>query len=499
MHAVDQVSIHLAKSEKISRVAIAALLLGFSIAAIVPCVWHKNVINGDLGSHLYNAWLAIGVERGEYPGLYFERVHTNILFDFLLTRLISSFPPATAERLALSTTVLIFFWGTFAAVRALSGERAWAVTPLILILTHGWALQIGFMNFHLATGLALFALALLWNPSTTRVVWNPSTTRVVLSCLLLALAAMAQPLPAVWVALAILYKTLYMRCERYRTSLLLAAIGMSALCAVAFRGGWFSIILRTTGWDIGQLRHATGADQALAYGPEYELVAVSLLALSGIVLAQHWRREGRICSNSLITHLWILLAVGTFLVPDGILFRGYTFGYYFISQRISALLAVVGIAVVAAGRPHQRFVLSFMLVAALFFAMLYGDTRRLNTIQEEFYDIVQRYPPGQRFVTDVIDWHADTHAPFLQSMLGRACVDRCLDYGNYEVSTRQFRIRARGPNPFVRTDPNRNPVEEFRLTNPELPLNEIEWCGPAADKLCVRETPPASSRTGTTR
>lgn len=490
MPAVDQVSIHLGKSEKLPGVAVAALLLGFSIAAIVPCVWHKNVTNGDLGSHLYNAWLAIGVERGEYPGLYFERVHTNVLFDLLLTRLISSFPPATAERLALSTTVLIFFWGTFAAVRALSGERAWAVTPLIFILTHGWALQIGFMNFHLATGIALFALALLWNPSATRVIW---------SCLLLALAATAQPLPAVWVALAIVYKTLYMRWERHRTRLLLVAIGMSALCAVAVRAGWFPIILRTTGWEAGQLRHSTGADQALVYGPEYELVAVSLLALSGIVLAQHWRREGRVCSNSLISHLWILLAAGTFLLPDGILPRGYMFGYYFISQRISALLAVVGIAVVAAGRPRQRFVLSFALVAALFFAMLYGDTRRLNAIQDEFDDIVQRYPPGQRFVTEVIDWHSESQAPFLQSMLARACIDRCLDYGNYEVSTHQFRIRARGPNPFVRTDPNRNPVEEFRLSNPELPLNEIEWCRPASDRLCVREIPPATSYKGPTR
>ena len=123
MPAVNEVSIRLGKSAKKPRVAAAALLLGFSIAAIVPCLWHKNVINGDLGSHLYNAWLATGVERGEYPGLYFERVHTNVLFDILLTRLVSSFQPATAERLALSMSVLIFFWGTFAAVCALSGER----------------------------------------------------------------------------------------------------------------------------------------------------------------------------------------------------------------------------------------------------------------------------------------------------------------------------------------------------------------------------------------
>ena len=490
MPAVNQASIRLGRPAKIPRVATAALALGLSIAAVVPCLWQKSVINGDLGSHLYNAWLSVGVERGEYPGLYFERVHTNVLFDVLLTRLISYFQPAPAERLALSISVLIFFWGTFAAVRALSGERAWAVTPLILILTHGWTLQVGFMNFHLATGIALFALALLW---------KPSATRAVISCLLLALAAMAQPLPAVWVVLALVYKSFYMRWERHRTALLFAAIGASALSAVAIRAGWFPFILGTTGWEIEQFLHATGVDQALAYGPEYKWVAVSLLALSAMVFAQHWRLHERHSTSGLIAHLWILLAAGTFLIPDGILFRGYVAGYYFISQRISALLAVAGIAAIAAVRPQPRVVLSFALVAALFFAMLYRDTRRLNIIQSQFNEIVQRYPSGRHFVTDLNDWHSDSQAPFLQSMLGRACVERCLDYGNYEVSSRQFRIRARGPNRFVRTDLNRNPVDEFRQTNPELSLTEIEWCRPASDELCVKEIPPATSRIGATR
>lgn len=466
------------------------LLLGLSSTAILPCVWQKHVINGDLGSHLYNAWLATGVERGEYPGLYVARVHTNVLFDILLTRLISHFGPATAERLGLSITILIFFWGTFAAVRTLSGKGAWALTPLILILTHGWALQIGFMNFYLATGIALFALALLWHPSAVRVLF---------SCLLLALAATAQPMPPIWAALTIVYKTLYTGWERYRTRLLLATIAVSALCAVAIRTSSLPMILGTTGWNVEQLRYTTGADQALTYGRKYDLVAASLFVLAGIVLVQHWRREGRFSSNGLLDHMWILLAVGTVLVPEGILFRGYTFGYYFITERISTLLAVVGIAELATRRPRSRVVLSFALVAALFFSMLYTDILRMNRIQEEFEAIVRRYPPGERFVTDVIDWHPDSQAPFFEGMLGRACVERCLDYGNYEASTRQFRIRARDRNSFVRTDPNRNPVEEFRLTNPDLQLNEIEWCRPASDELCVRTIPPTGSHTEPTR
>lgn len=484
MPAVTQTTTRFDKSAENPHLATAALVLGLSIAALVPCFWQRNVINGDLGSHLYNAWLAVGIERGDYPGLYLEPVHTNVLFDIVLQRLLHFFQPPTVERLALSMSVLVFFWGTFAAVRVLSGARAWTVTPLILILTHGWVLQVGFMNFHLATGIALFALALMW---------SPSVTRAVISCLLLVLAVMAQPMPPVWVGLAIAYKALY-RWKWLQPRLMSIALAISAFCAVAIRAGWFPTISQTTGWEIGQLLYATGADQAVAYGPEYRLVAVLLLALAAFAFAQYSRREKQLSPNRIIAHLWILLAVGTFLMPDGILFRGYQAGYYFISQRISELLAVVGIAALAAVRPQPRIVFSFAFVAAIFFAMLYRDTQRLNIIQSQVTNIARHYPPGQRFVTDLTDWRPKNQAPSLQGMLGRACVDQCLDYGNYEASTHQFRVRARGPNVFVRSALDRDPVDEFRQANPQLQLIRIKWCKPASDTLCISEIPHEPTR-----
>lgn len=469
-------SIEPRRNGEIRGAALAMLLC--SLLVIVPCLWQPHIIDGDLGSHIYNAWLARGIERGEYPQLYLAPVHTNVLFDRMATWLLGRFPPATAERLAVSLTVLAFFWGTFTAVRVLSGQQAWTATPLILILSHGWALQLGLMNLHLATGIAVFALALLW---------NLSPIRVLLGCLLLALAATAQPLPPFWVALVIAYKALYARSVELRAWLLPAAIGLAILCAAVLRAGWIPNVSTSTGWAWGQLRHSTGADQALAYGPEYKFVAIPLLLTAGFVVIDRLRGELRFWSNNLIAHLWIVLAVGVFVVPQGIAFKGYVLDYGYVSQRLSMLLAVVGIVGLAVARPRARVVLAFSIIAALFFVLLYRDTRRLNAIQLQFDEIVQRYPQGQRFVTGLTDWHTGDHAPFLNHMLGRACIGRCFDYGSYEVATRQFRIRARGPNPFVQTDFNPNIAEKFRHTNPGMSLYDIEWCRPSSDELCVKE------------
>ena len=46
------------------------IILAISIAMIVPCLWHRRIEAGDLASHVYNAWLAQLIEKGQAPGLY---------------------------------------------------------------------------------------------------------------------------------------------------------------------------------------------------------------------------------------------------------------------------------------------------------------------------------------------------------------------------------------------------------------------------------------------
>src|ERR1700744_6145137 len=100
-------------------------------ALLLPCFWHRHIQAGDLGSHLYNAWLAQLIEKGQAPGLYLARQFSNVLFDFLLLQLSSFFGFCIAEKVAVGFCVLIFFWGVFALVSAVADDSQWLLMPCI--------------------------------------------------------------------------------------------------------------------------------------------------------------------------------------------------------------------------------------------------------------------------------------------------------------------------------------------------------------------------------
>ena len=86
-------------------------LLIISAAVLTPCFWQRRIQAGDLGSHLYNAWLAQLVARGDVPGLWIARQWNNVLFDLLLLHLGNIAGLHAAEKISVCTAVLIFFWG----------------------------------------------------------------------------------------------------------------------------------------------------------------------------------------------------------------------------------------------------------------------------------------------------------------------------------------------------------------------------------------------------
>src|SRR5215467_15362917 len=89
------------------------LIILISAALLAPCFWHKHVISCDLASHTYNAWLATLVEHGQAPSLYIGHQWNNILFDIILLQLCKVFGFTLGEKLAVSSLVLLFFWGSF--------------------------------------------------------------------------------------------------------------------------------------------------------------------------------------------------------------------------------------------------------------------------------------------------------------------------------------------------------------------------------------------------
>jgi hypothetical protein len=139
-----------------------SLILVISLAMIVPCLWHRRIEAGDLGSHVYNAWLAQLIAKGQAPGLYIVRQWNNVLFDWLLLHTANVVGFAAAEKIVVSVCVLIFFWGVFSFVAAASGQPPWFLAPAIAMLAYGYSFNMGFLNYYLSLGLASASLALLW-------------------------------------------------------------------------------------------------------------------------------------------------------------------------------------------------------------------------------------------------------------------------------------------------------------------------------------------------
>src|ERR1700758_3322956 len=82
-------------------------VLGTSGAVLIPCFWHRHIEAGDLGSHVYNAWLAELIERGQAPGLLIAHPWTNVLFDYLVSGLARVFGLPVAEKISVSLAVLV--------------------------------------------------------------------------------------------------------------------------------------------------------------------------------------------------------------------------------------------------------------------------------------------------------------------------------------------------------------------------------------------------------
>src|ERR1700676_1329989 len=78
------------------------LVLAVSAAVLIPCYWHKHIEAGDLGSHLYNAWLAELVRHGQLPGLWIVPQWNNVAFDLMLSAFGQVLGWIWAEKLAVS-------------------------------------------------------------------------------------------------------------------------------------------------------------------------------------------------------------------------------------------------------------------------------------------------------------------------------------------------------------------------------------------------------------
>src|SRR5207249_2683812 len=95
-------------------------------------------------------------------GLYFARQWNNVLVDLALLEAGNLFGLAAAEKIVVSACVLIFFWGAFSLIAAVTRRPPWFLAPCVAMLAYGWTFNVGFFNYYLSLGVGFFAIAIIW-------------------------------------------------------------------------------------------------------------------------------------------------------------------------------------------------------------------------------------------------------------------------------------------------------------------------------------------------
>src|SRR5262249_20732052 len=231
---------------------------------------------GDLGSHVYNVWLAQLIAKGQAPGLYLAGRWNNVLFDVTLLHVANVIGLAAAQKVVVSGCVLVFFWGVFAFVAALSGRFPWVWTPAMAMLAYGYVFNMGFFNYYLSIGLGCFCLALVWRPENLRG-WTDHLAIAVVA----ALTILAHPLGPCWIAGVWIYRALRKMLPGWWVLLIPAAelalypASQRYLVAKGYSVDWYGLA-RFYEWN--------GVDQLMVYGERYRFVTLAALAFIAFCL-----------------------------------------------------------------------------------------------------------------------------------------------------------------------------------------------------------------------
>ena len=464
--------------EHSSRFVLWRVLAGLflSVILVVPCLWHRWLVAGDLGSHVYNAWLTQMVERGGLPGVRLADQWNNVLFDFLLTGLGRLFSFPLAYRIAAAFSVLLFFWSAFAFVKAVTSQTPWFLAPMIAVIGYGWTFQEGIFNYYLSLGVAFLALS-IWLRGKG---WNRF-----LAFALTPIIFLAHPIGLAWALGAGLYAVIAEATpRRFHPVLVLAAIGCLYLAGAFLRSHY-----STAGAAHSTLSYS-GLDQ-FVFTSRYELLPLILCAILLAAVAREtvvlrsasdlWAR----CSMPV--QLYLIVEAAIQFLPDSVRLPQYAAPVASLTARLTLISAVLLCCMLGTLRFRVWHRLALGIVAALFFAFLYQDTGTLSDMQERVSALVHSLPPGQRVLSTIVPPLRYRLSP--KHILDLACVGYCFDYGNYEPATRQFRVRALPGNRFVISDEQDASAAEagaYVVQTRDVPVYQLYQCRSAWSDLCIR-------------
>lgn len=468
----------------LERFSVRAALL--SVVLIVPCEWHRRIEAGDLGSHVYNAWLASLVKEGLAPGVYVVRQWNNVLFDLMLSIAGRAVGLPSAERIVVPLCVLVFFWGTFTFVAAMSGRPPWAQVPLLAMLAYGWTFHAGFLNYYLSIGLGSFAAANLI---------ENSRGRRLAGLVLLALAYVAHPLGAVWAVGATIFVVVGGRLRAYARVAFAPAIALLLLALVVTAKAHFRSVPRVAHWYA-----ESGLDQFYVFGRVDRAVAIAIMLVGAVTLgidtAKRWEGWRTLTELRTPLELYGLTVAAALLAPFGVFLRpGDRVPLGWINERITIVSALMFICVLAMTRPRRSFAVVNSVLAIAFFAASFKATGLANRIEERVQALVHTVPQGSRVVYGTeVDFNGVEPSKFFNHLIDRACVGWCFLYSNYEAPTRQFRVRVEPGSPVETDEPNLDErIATWRPNPGDPPTWLVYQFQPGDTVLAIRGLAPCAS------
>jgi len=465
----------LASSVRYVRNRLLRFLL-LSATILVPCFWHRHIEASDLGSHMYNAWLAQLIAHGQAPGLWIAHQWTNVLFDLLLSGFGSAFGLAVAEKIAVSLCVLVFFWGLFALISAATGRAPWFLTPVMALVSYGYTFEMGLLNYYLALGLSFFCIAILWRGAA----WERLAAVPIAG-----LVAMAHPFGIIWLVCAFSYIAVAEHLPlRYQFVLVLAAAGGIALVHYYF---WHRTIFEA---ELDPFYWFSGADQLILFGGRYEvperlLIVFAIVSLAvDVVRRRHEAGLGK--AYALPVQLYIVIELAVFLFPRGVRFPHHV-AIALITERLTSISAAAACCILGVMRPGKWHLAASLAIAGIFFTFLYQDTGTVNRIEDQVERAVGTLRSGQRVLATILplpDWRI-----LMQHIADRACIGHCFSYGNYEPGSEVFRVRASAGNRYAMDDyEDAVDMEEgdYVVRPEDLPASQVFQCSTTGTDICIR-------------
>lgn len=457
------------------------LFVAISVLLLVPCFWHRHIEAGDLGSHVYNAWLAQLIEQGKAPGLYTVTQWNNVLFDLLLLNLSKLFGFVLGEKLATSFCVLVFFWGLFALMKATSSRPPWFLAPCIAMLAYGYIFHMGFMNYYLSLGLGCIGLSL---------VWSGGRNGLIAAALLAPVILLAHPLGLLWFLGAAIYGLLWRKWAGWAKVILPA--GAIAVCAVV---RWYVGHHRgyEVEWREAPLWRMTGADQFHVFGERYGYItlAVGILAILTTIIAviQSARGAEFWKERRLLSEFYLVSFCATALLPENLHTDPSAGWIGALATRLTLVTAIFGLCWLASLPPLRWHLFAYSAVAVLFFTFIYQDTALLNRMEANAERVTQRLPFGTRTLSTV--FAPNDYRTIYLHIPDRACIGHCFLVSNYEPSAKQFRIRVEQGSPVVtasQDDSEDMQSGTYDVEEEDLPLKQIYQCD-ARDltRICIRD------------